>query len=131
MAIFALLEDDQTLASLLVQSLEDEGHQVHHYVTATETLEAIESKPIDIVIADVFIKVGDQISSDGGVRLIAQLKQVLDSKIPVIAISGSLQGVAGVPVASTVTTVGADAVLAKPFHPDELLEVSGELLTRK
>ncbi len=130
MAVFALLEDDETLASLLVESLEREGHTVNHYLTATATLEAIENEKIDIVVSDVFIKHGDKITGDGGVRLIAQLKQIMDCKIPVVAISGSLNGVAGVPVASTVTTIGADAVLAKPFHPKELLDISEKLLRK-
>ncbi len=128
MAIFALLEDDQTLATLLIASLENAGHKVAHYLTASEAIEASEDQDVDIVVADVFIKVGNQISEDGGIKLIAQMKQVLGRNIPIIAISGSFNGTAASSIASTVVTVGANATLAKPFHPQELIDLSKELM---
>jgi CheY-like chemotaxis protein len=127
-----ILEDDVEFASLLVDSLLQDGHQAEFYTTATDALAALANTDFDIVVADVFIKVDGGYAGEGGISLVSQIKQIQRSRIPVIAISGSFsnENTSG-PMISTLQTVGANAVLAKPFDPQQLLDLIFDLVNRR
>ena len=118
-----VLEDDLDFAALLVDSLTEEGHVVEAFATAIDALDAVKQRSFDVVITDVFIKVDGEHAGEGGINLVSQVKQVLLQEIPVIAISGSFSPNEVAPIQTTLKTVGADAVLAKPFHPEDLLNL--------
>ena len=122
-----LLEDDEAFAGLLAESLMIEGHTVDIFGNATDALEALKNEKYGIIVADVFIKAGGQYRQDGGIRLVSSVKQIRAEKIPVIAISGGFSASKPSNVKETLRTVGANAVLAKPFHPEDLLNLISEL----
>lgn len=130
MAKVLLLEDDMEFAELVVDTLLEEGHQVEVFVSATDALAAMASDDFDIIVADVFVKVDGRYVKDGGIILTSRVKQIQQKDIPVIAISGSFANPNGGPAANTIKTVGANALLAKPFHPEELLNLIYELLSK-
>lgn len=127
MAKVLLLEDDMNFADLVVENLTHEGHTVEVFSTATDALNALTAESFDIIVADVFIKLGNKYSPDGGVSLISKVKQIDARNIPVIAISGSFTQSEPSAIKDTVRTVGANAVLGKPFHPEQLLNLIADL----
>ena len=127
-----ILEDDVNLGPLLKVSLEDEGHSVSLQSTATAALAYASENDVDLVIADILIKVGGALVQDGGIKLISRLKQIEARRMPVIAISGAFGNErGGQEITSTAFTVGADATLAKPFAPDDLIVLVNRLLMER
>ena len=122
MANILLYEDDDQLAMLIQTSLSSEGHQVEIFDQFDPAIEFVLNKPIDLVIADLFINDSAGQSRPGGIALISQIRQTMKSKIPILAISGAFSGPAKVNLMSSARTVGASQTLSKPFHPDELLD---------
>lgn len=120
MARLLVLEDDETLVQQIKTYLEMDGHKVLPFSTATAALDFLATNVVDLIIADLFIRVEGEMTQDGGIKLISHVRQVDGKDIPVIAISGSFRESHGEFASSTAITVGATANLAKPFHPLEL-----------
>ncbi|MFO7899181.1 MAG: sigma-54 dependent transcriptional regulator [Planctomycetota bacterium] len=53
-----IVDDDELVLRSLVQFLEAEGHEVHGARTLEEATEIIESTPLDLVLADVYLNDG-------------------------------------------------------------------------
>lgn len=123
-----LLEDDIEFAEQLIEMLNEDGYAVTLFTAATPALKHLEDNDFDAVIADIFIRKGDELISDGGVHLIAQMKQFHRSAVPIIAISGTFLGRQSTRMRDTAKVVGADAVLAKPFAHAELAALLSRLL---
>lgn len=128
LASIVILEDDSDFADLLQVSLTSEGHIVEVFDTASDAIEHIKVYDADLVIVDMFIHVDGKIIPDGGIKLTSQLKQTLNHPAPVIAISGSFSGGGGLHAKTSAATVGAKAVLAKPFQPSELIALVNKFL---
>jgi len=125
-----LLEDDLDLSEQIAASLIDEGMNVTAARSAQEALDLFGKSHFDLVISDLFIHEDGSLSQDGGVRLISNIKQLQAKRVPVIAISGAFSNDKYDLFQDTVKTVGANAVLAKPFEPDELLDLIAMLMAR-
>lgn len=128
MAHLVLLEDDLILASQLEEVLKSEGFSVQAFTSVNGVFEYLEEAQVDLIIADIFIKNTEGAILDGGVTLISTIKQIKGSHIPVIAISGAfaesdLLHDSSALMRGTASTVGATALLAKPFSPVELLDL--------
>ena len=126
-----ILEDDVEFAALLVESLTLEGHIVDLFTNATDALKAFREGNYDIIISDVFVKKDGRMTRDGGIRFVSAVKQIHRSKVPILAISGGFTATKPGNIEETLRTVGADAVLAKPFHPEDLLNLMSELTKPK
>ncbi|MEM7295627.1 MAG: response regulator [Pseudomonadota bacterium] len=120
MADILVLEDDDLLARQIRTALQAEGHRVTVFRSAVPALKHFEEFHVDLVVADLFIKQGDAYIQEGGIKLTSVIRQIHQRDTPVIAISGSFSSENGEYAASSAITVGANATLAKPFHPDEL-----------
>lgn len=131
MAQILLLEDDAALSWQIRSMLELEGHEVSCFKSAATALCHFEQNPVDLVITDLFIQRDGKYVQDGGISLISNIRQIKQSPIPVIAISGSFGQMHAEGARSTATTVGASALLAKPFHPDELSDLVRDHLDRR
>ncbi|MCY4333946.1 MAG: response regulator [Litoreibacter sp.] len=132
MAKILLLEDDAVLAGQLKTMLTRGGHDTALFEDATSAIQHIEQEQVDIVIADLFITKNGKFVPDGGIMLNSNIRQLRGASIPVIAISGSFSEMHGTHATTTAKTVGATAILAKPFHPDALLQmVSTQLETHQ
>lgn len=112
-----LIEDDETMRTLLCELLRMEGYQVVSLGSIdpedTVLTELIDQKP-DLVFLDVNIRGRDTFafvkklrSKRGGIRVLMS---------------------SGMPLESESRDVGADGFLMKPFMPDELLTEVHKLL---
>ena len=133
MANILLLEDDPVLTAQLGELLSLEGHAIVPFDAVQDALRYLEENPVDLIIADIFIDGKSGQKPEGGVTLISYVKQIKSSNVPILAISGAFLGSGDVHdtsplVRDTAFTVGASAVLAKPFRPQELLGSIAKLL---
>lgn len=125
-----ILEDDTVLGPLLRHSLETHGYRVSLHENSTTAISYMEANPVDLVVADLFVTKDGALTRDGGVRLISTIKQLWNRPTPIIAISGSFSSENRHETRTTALTVGADALLGKPFSPRALLDLIGDLLSR-
>lgn len=130
MASIVILEDDTTLSKQLAAMLELDGHAVACFETVPEALAYFGKESADLVIADLFIRDAGQTLPQGGITLISRIRQIMNSRVPIIAISGSFGPTQSGRTEMSSKTVGATAVLGKPFHPDELSDLVNDLLKK-
>ena len=125
MAHILLLEDDLRLASSYKEMLTGAGHSVDIVSTVGRALDHFLQVKYDIVVADLFIHGEDGECDEGGITFISQIKQLNDSKVPVLAISGSFADTKYSDLSllskTTARTVGAAETLAKPVTEEGLL----------
>ena len=136
MAVILLLEDERAFANNLVRILETESHSVSHFQDVNDALDHFRAFEIDLVIADLFIKKDGQFERQSGLTLISTVRKIISSDVPIIAMSGGFSAdwhqspqMAMTAVESS-KVVGANVALAKPFHPQKLLNLIEELLDR-
>lgn len=118
MAHILIIEDDRELRETLRALMIAEGHSVTSACSGQEARVALDWKqPPDLVITDIYMPDRD------GLEVINDLRhQQLNTKI--IAISGG----GGAGVLAMASALGASQVLAKPFQPEELIEVVKKVL---
>lgn len=103
-------EDDQTLAFLTKDNLEQQGYDVHHCADGSHCLEIFRDNPFDLCILDIMLPKMDGFDLAAGIRKV-------DSEIPIIFLSAKtlkedrLKGL----------RLGADDYLVKPFSIEELI----------
>ena len=131
MAHILVLEDDLDFGELLMLSLQDEGHHVVLHNTASEALTYLDATPVDLIIADILVRIDGELVADGGLKLISGVRQVRNLWTPIIAISGAFEGHPhSVQMQGSAKTVGASCTIAKPFTPEELLPVVNGYLNK-
>jgi two-component system chemotaxis response regulator CheY len=112
MRTILVVDDDSSMRFLLKMLFESAGYKVveaHHGAAALERLK--EARPA-LVVTDLMMPVMD------GIQLIARLRSDPETQsIPILATSARLSGGAE----------AADAVLTKPFDPDNFLEIARSL----
>lgn len=128
-----ILEDDQALALSWQQGFEEHGDRAIIASTATQALELLDSTPIDVLISDMYIYVGDKLGSDGGVKLIGLLRAAGSPseriELPIIAITGQPQDSRFMPpVLELAKSLGADLCLEKPISVSTLVHTTHDLL---
>ncbi|WP_186826981.1 response regulator [Shimia ponticola] len=132
MAHILLLEDDLPLATSYKKMLTGAGHSVDVVTSVMRAFEHFQQAKYDIVIADLFIYGEDGDRDEGGITFISHIKQLQDSRVPVLAISGSFAETKPSDLAllskTTARTVGAAETLAKPVTEDVLLSSVERLL---
>jgi DNA-binding response OmpR family regulator len=103
-------EDDQTLAFLTKDNLEQNQFEVHHYSNGFLCLEAFKKENFDICILDIMLPKMD------GFELATQIRN-LNTNIPIIFLSAKTlkeDRIKGL-------KLGADDYLVKPFSIEELV----------
>jgi CheY-like chemotaxis protein len=107
-----IVDDEPDVRFVLKLAFESAGHQIveaHHGVAALERVE--DSRP-DLVVTDVMMPLLD------GLELVRRLRANPETAaIPILLLSST----------STATS-GADAALAKPFRPHEVLATGLSLI---
>lgn len=130
MARILIVDDEPLVRDALKRVLEEDGWSVDIVADAKSALDRLAAQPYTLAIVDIIMPDMD------GVELIRTLRQGFPA-LRVVAISGGgnfeLSGYS--PEAMTTRTylaaarsVGADAVLAKPFDMEELLGTIRPLL---
>lgn len=116
MSRILVVDDDEDIRLLLRLELAPEGHQVIEAPDGARAVELLRAAPIDLVLLDVMMPVLD------GWGVLAALE---GDAPPVVAVTalGSLGGAH----VGELLRAGAIEVIAKPFDPDHLVALCGEL----
>jgi CheY-like chemotaxis protein len=110
-----VVDDEPDLRYIMRRIFERAGHEVLEARHGMAALDLVRVSPPDLAVTDMMMPVM------GGVELIRRLRtDPATTQIPILAATGDTQ-LAG----------GADAVLTKPYPPDELLAAAHALLTQK
>ncbi len=104
-----VVDDDDSLRLLCRVNLELEGFSVREASSVVEAEAAVEAERPDVVLLDVHL------GADQSTALMGRLQA---AGIPVAVVTGS---------ADMRDLTGADAVIAKPFEPRELVDVARRL----
>ena len=131
MATILVLEDDELLARQIAAALSHDGHKVVSFGELDEALAYFDANPVDLVIADIFIRKDGELTANGGITLIAQIRQFRRRRTPIIAISGAFSNASGHLHVGSAKVVGATETIAKPFHPDDLTECVERMLAMR
>ena len=111
-----VVEDDQSLRVVIRMILENAGYEVSEARNGRAALESIEAEPPDVILADMRMPIMN------GIELVNHLRSdSRTSSIPVVLMSGLLTDSDGSRV--------ADAIVAKPFEPADLLGTITRLLS--
>lgn len=116
-----LVDDDEPVRAAISRALRGAGHIVELAVDGRRALRAIGLKQPDLVITDIMMPNAD------GLELITAIKSSHPT-MRILAISGRAN-FGGTDLLKVATLVGADATLAKPFSPEELLAGIEEAMT--
>jgi DNA-binding response OmpR family regulator len=103
-------EDDQTLAYLTKDNLEQNNYEVIHVVDGKLCLETFKSEPFDVCVLDIMLPKMD------GFELATEIRRI-NSEIPIIFLSAKTlkeDRIRGL-------RLGADDYLVKPFSIEELI----------
>ena len=133
MATILILEDDLDLAEQWINTLEKQGHMTVHATRGNIAKSIVNTQSVDLVIADIFIKEGEDFVADGGLSLLGHLQVNRASRhakrTPVIIVTGSSMKVGlGIEVLDTARDLGAVETLRKPIDMEELLAAVGRHL---
>ena len=102
-AIVLVVEDDQSIRSLINRMLRSEGHQVVEASDGATALEILQGMRCDLVITDFLMP------KLNGIKFVEQLHS-LQPKMPIILITGYLSVASGTTIVDKVAEI-----LAKPF----------------
>lgn len=116
-----IVDDDQFVLNLIMQSFPNEEYQVFQANTVEEALKLYTQEAIDLVITDIIMPYED------GIALIDAIKKV-DQNIPVIAISGGDLKQDNADQYIDFALYFADETLKKPFSKSDLLNAVENLL---
>jgi two-component system, chemotaxis family, chemotaxis protein CheY len=115
-----VVEDDPITREIITVSLQVSGHTVQSFENGRKAIEVLAYESADLMITDILMPEMD------GVEILREIQR-LQPQLPVLAISGG--GSLGPTNYLGIAQVfGAAAVLAKPFSPDELIELVAKLL---
>lgn len=109
-----VVEDDSLYRNLVQKILKKKGYQVEAYANGDEAIRAIRSSDFDLLVTDMVMP------GTEGIELIAEIKDCRP-QIKVLAVSGS-GSVGRSTYLALAKAHGADAILEKPFSPDQLCE---------
>lgn len=120
MANILVIDDDPAMRRMIDRILTGAGHQVTEAVNGVDGMKKFRAAAPEIVVTDIVMP--DQ----EGIETIMKMRAT-GSRIGIIAISGGGHGSAGDYLLAA-RGLGADAILAKPFRPDELTALVEHLL---
>jgi CheY-like chemotaxis protein len=115
MARILIVDDDSQVRELLSIMLRFDGHVVEVAQDGIDAIIIYKSHPFDLVITDILMPGKD------GIDTICELI-ALDSKIPLIAMSGGRRMLSSEFNLDSAKLVGAKAILKKPFTDIQLRE---------
>ena len=114
MSAILLVDDDGAFRTAVCRALRAAGHAVEEAANGREALKFIAAETPDILITDILMPNTD------GIELTSAVRQAHPA-VRILAISGRSQ-LGTVDLLALASMLGADATLAKPFAPEQLLE---------
>ncbi|HEV2886884.1 MAG TPA: response regulator transcription factor [Jatrophihabitans sp.] len=119
MAQVLLVDDDATLAEVVIGYLERAGHRIRHVCNGADALAEVRARPPDLVVLDLMLPEVDGIEVCRRVRA-----EHPDVRVLMLTALGEAEDrIAGL-------EVGADDYVTKPFSPRELVLRVDALLRR-
>ncbi|MBF0247075.1 MAG: response regulator [Alphaproteobacteria bacterium] len=121
-----VIEDSNTVRTILCRYLQDGGFQVEQASNMEQALESSLVLAVDLIITDIFMP------GQGGIQGIMTIKENWPH-IPILAVSGGVSGSGGEDQSSdkalqAALKIGASSVLKKPFTQEAFLKkVNGML----
>lgn len=113
MTLILVVDDEPDLRYIMRRVFEKAGFEVHEAGDGALALEQVHAAPPDLVVTDMMMPVM------GGAELIRRLHaDSSTAAIPILAVTGDRQ-LAG----------GADAVLGKPYRPQQIMAAATALLS--
>lgn len=119
MARLLLAEDEAVLRMLVVDTLEDEGHEIHTAADGEEALSKLKQGRYDLVILDHMMP-----KMTGLEVLLLARKMPEHQQTKIIMLSAKSQQ----SEQEKVLAAGADEFMSKPFSPLELVARVGDML---
>jgi CheY-like chemotaxis protein len=110
-----VVDDVIEIQQLVDHWLRHEGHDVTCASSGRQALKVIQEQPVDLVITDIIMPDGD------GLEVIGQVRRKLPTA-RVLAISGGGMHLHAGECLKFAQSLGAHAVLMKPFKREQLLE---------
>ncbi len=123
MARILLIEDDESIRTLLQENLVRAGHEVTMAANGREGLERHKPGAFDLVITDLIMPEKE------GIEVLQDLR-VRDPQMKALAMSGGGQFGAAETYLRLASLLGAGQVLAKPFTRDQFLAAVNEALAQ-
>ena len=122
MARILVIDDEEDSRALVSQALEADGHEVIPATDGAEGLALQRQRPADLVITDIYMPEPD------GIETIHRLKKDFP-RVKVIAMSGGGRSSSTLDsVRTTMSVLGIDAFLRKPFDFATLLQSVRQVL---
>lgn len=119
MAKVLLVEDDQTMLTLLNTLLEIEGHEVSQLDVFDNVIEDVRGNAPDVILMDVHLHETD------GLELLSAIRS--DKELHDVKVIMS----SGMDFLEESLSKGANGFLLKPYMPDELISRINELVSNK
>lgn len=123
MARILIIEDNGPLREMLKNALGPEGHSVFEAANGGEGISLFERQEFDLIITDIIMP------GRWGIEIIVKIKQTRP-KAKILAISGASRG-RSEELLKAAWSVGANAVLTKPFTIKDLRTTIASLLPAK
>lgn len=120
MALILVIDDELAARQLLRRTLEEDGHDVIEAEDGVVGCRLADEHLPDLCVTDVLMP------DKEGIETIHDLRKSIEG-IKIVAISGGGR-VRNMSFLEIAKSVGADAVLTKPFRPGELLALVDRLL---
>jgi CheY-like chemotaxis protein len=120
MAVLLVIEDDEAMRKLMVRTLSAGKHKVLQAENGREGLALVDEHTPDIVITDILMPQKEGIATIREVQ-----ERAPDTRIIAVSGGGMSHNLMFLDVARA---LGADAVLAKPFRPAQLMAAVDQVL---
>ncbi|WP_417840710.1 response regulator transcription factor [Terasakiella sp.] len=121
MARLLIVDDDEAVLAVMAEALRNAEFDVESAVNGPQALEQIRQNQFDLLITDILMPEIDGLA-------IIDKAIASNQDISVLAISGGGPDQDGGDLLEAAMLSGADAILEKPFLPDELIRTARALL---
>ncbi len=112
-----LVDDEKDLLAMLTRFFRRGGYEVTGSLGANSAIEMIHANQFDLVISDI------RMPNGSGIDLLNEINKLDERKPPVIMITGYSDS-----TIEQVKSLGARAILIKPFSPKDLLAAAQKVL---
>lgn len=120
MALLLVIDDDEGMRKLMVRTLSGGNHQVIEAENGREGLKLMDQHKPDVVITDILMPQKE------GIETIREVQErAPNTRIIAVSGGGMSHNLMFLDVARA---FGADAVLAKPFRPAQLVDMVEQVL---
>ncbi|WP_175990327.1 response regulator transcription factor [Bacillus sp. Marseille-Q1617] len=122
MAKILIAEDEEVLRMLVVDTLEDEGHELHEAADGREAITSIMENDYDLILLDYMMPLYT------GLEVIEKVRNIPEKKdVKIMMVSAKSQQADK----ERVLQSGADYFIAKPYSPMELVQRIEDILNEE